>query len=195
MCRFFTSPGPFIDLFRKALQTSVANSPHYKDAAMSAKVWHSAVGRLYAKAVEYQLMEGYCAPTTVRVVAKSIPFCDHSKLPPQVRGPSIPSKVIHDIDGIFEGKVKSSVIFGNEGYDVFLEAIKKSNNPKYRVSANFLRSSLFGMKFSLSPMVILLLTLFAGHFSPVVGYDEANDLVSTAVPNTTTVVCTYRACC
>ena len=163
------------------------------------------------KAIEYQLSEGYCkfvlvivwqladrfsagAPTTVRVVARSIPHCDLARLPPQVRGPSVPSKLASSLDEVFQGRTRSSVVYGSEGYEAFIATIRKANHPHYRyehqllcedmmivyvfrVSANFLRPSLFGVPLSPSPVLMLLYPFFGGHFSPIVGYDEATDLV------------------
>ena len=46
-----------------------------------------------------------------------------------------------------------------------------------RVCANFLRPSLFGVAFSISPLIMMISPFFGGHFSPIIGYDETTDLV------------------
>lgn len=72
----------------------------------------------------------------------------------------------------------STVTEGSVSYSDFLVELKKANDPKYRVVANFLRPALFGFQ---SPTFIpknILLGLLGGHFSPVLGVFEQN------VPNT-----------
>jgi hypothetical protein len=88
-------------------------------------------------------------------------------------------KVKDDIDkcAIAGGiETKSTVVFGADGYDSFLKAIKLANDPKFRISCNFLRSPLFGIPGYLPADLIFV--VFGGHFSPIIGYDEDTDLVA-----------------
>lgn len=178
MIRYYSS---FASLLGKTFRKSIKSTPEYKDEILMKRVWKETCGQhfLKAKALEYQFMEGYCAPATVRCILKSVPMVDLTRIPKQERGPSVPAKVIKVIDDASEGHTKSSVVYGSDGYDAFLATIKLVNNPRYRVSVNFLRSALFGPPISISPLLMLLLTVFGGHFSPVVGYLEDKDLVST----------------
>jgi hypothetical protein len=50
-----------------------------------------------------------------------------------------------------------------------------SNDPKNRLSANFLRSALFGYASPKWNAMSLLLTLFGGHFSPILGCFKHNN--------------------
>ena len=72
------------------------------------------------------------APTTIRVIAKSIPICDLARLPPQVMGPSVPSKLASSLDEVFHGRTRSTVVYGSEGYDAFLVTIRRANDPRFR---------------------------------------------------------------
>ena len=79
-------------------------------------------------------------------------------------------------------------IIGSEGYLEFLSSLKRINDPRYRVSVNFLRSSLFGLPKTVFPRCLSLfefllphnwlLGIFGGHFSPIVGYLEEEDMVA-----------------
>ena len=117
----------FKDILKKVFSKSIKYSSHYKCAETIKEVWNRCTGQLYLRALEYQKMEGFCAPATVRVVVKSIPGVAE-----QTRGPSIPSKIIQDIDSGTNGVTHSVAVYGSEGYEAFLNTIKLSNNKKYR---------------------------------------------------------------
>ena len=116
------------------------------------------------------------APTTIRIVLKSIPTISINDYPDLRKGPSVPSKVAHIIDSS-GNKTKSRVVYGNEGSGEFIKAIRLCNNEKYRVSVNFLRSSLFGIPGNYIFPHNWLLGLMGGHFSPIIGYFESLNLV------------------
>jgi hypothetical protein len=125
--------------------------------------------------MEYQKQEGYCAPTTVRVILKSIPSIPSSAYPPMKSGGAVPEQVVENIDSC--GFTRSRVVLASEGFEAFLKSLKLVNDTRYRVSANFLRSSLFGMPQPFFLPHNFLLGLFGGHFSPVIGYLEDQNLV------------------
>jgi hypothetical protein len=154
---------------------SIRANSKFKDEELQKKMWQSDIGQLYCEHLEYQKQEGYCAPTTVRVVLKSIPGIPAGRFPEMKSGGTIPDQVVQKIDSC--GRTKSRTINGNDGFEAFFNVIKLANNTKYRISVNFLRSSLFGLpKPAFLPHNILL-GLFGGHFSPVVGYNEELNLV------------------
>ena len=45
---------------RKAFRRSIRYHPDYKNEEIIRKIWRSAVGQAYLKAIEYQITEGYC---------------------------------------------------------------------------------------------------------------------------------------
>lgn len=151
-----------------------------KDDITTSKIWKlpSAQAFLERNALEYQLREGYCCRTTQRCVLKSIPSVLTHEIPPVSRGPASAEEYSMGLDQCVSGKLTSTVVAGEEGYEAFISALKKLNQPdKYRVSVNFLRSAVFGPP---SPRYLpssMLLALFGGHHSPVVGYLENEDVV------------------
>jgi len=153
--------------WRKMQEESIKKQRTYKDEEMMKRLFASTkTGQLYAKAVEYQTMEGYCCPATQRSVLKSVPDMDQAALPPQKRGPATIQKFAEGIDEMAGGKTKSTVVLGSEGYDVFLATLKRVNDPKVRIAANFLRSPLFGINPPAWLPFNLLISFFGGHFSP-----------------------------
>ncbi|ETW05705.1 hypothetical protein H310_03418 [Aphanomyces invadans] len=166
-----------VSVFSPASQSSIKKHPKYKDASLWARVWAAPVGQLYLRGnLEFQLQEGYCMPTTLRNVLKSIPTVNAKDIPEAKPGPSTPERYAAKIDAI--GHTTSTVVFGSDGYDAFIAALKRANDPNYRVALNFLRSPVFGIN---SPSFVphnLLLALAGGHFSNIVGYVEDEDLVA-----------------
>ncbi|KAJ3302805.1 hypothetical protein HDV03_004556 [Kappamyces sp. JEL0829] len=156
---------------------SIKETAEYQNKELLALVWKLPVALLYLKGtLEYQPREGFCAPSTVRNILKSIPHFDQARLPDLVHGPSLPAKVAKQIDGF--GVTTSRVVYGKLGYDAFMAAIRKANDPNYRLAVNFLRGPLFGPNEAwLAPMSHLM-GFAAGHFSPIVGYLEDLDLVA-----------------
>lgn len=139
----------------------------------------SAQAYTQSKALEYQVSEGYCAVATERCICKSIPHFPKEKTPDQMTrgGPSTANKFAEALS--CDRLTKSAVVYGSEGYDAFLKALIKSNQPQnYRVAVNFLRSSLFGFPTPTWLPGSWLLALLGGHFSPVLGYLEEENLVA-----------------
>lgn len=158
-----------------AFKPSIRLNAMFKDQELEQKIWQTEIGQLYCENLEYQKQEGYCAPTTVRVILKSISEIPTSSYPEMKSGGSIPEQIVQKIDST--GYTASQIIHGSDGFESFLKTIRLSNNPKYRISANFLRSSLFGFSKPIFLPHNILLGLFGGHFSPIVGYDEEANMV------------------
>ena len=129
---------------KKSIVPSIKETKAYKDSVLLQRLRQSTIGSLYQSAVEFQRQEGYCCPATQRTILKSLPGLNQSLLPEAKPGPATIQKFAEGLDEKSQGMTKSSVVLGSEGYEAFLEALKKVNNPKFRVGANFLRSPLFG---------------------------------------------------
>jgi Phytochelatin synthase len=167
----------FSDIFVKASKDSIKKRAEYKDARIISRIWRTDAGQHYVNAVEYQKREGYCCRTTQRCVLKSIPQLPPDLIPEEKRGPSTIEKYAEFIDECTKGATKSTVVLGTEGFDAFMSTIKRVNDPNVRVSANFLRSPIFGFNKPVFLIHNILLGLFGGHFSPIVGYLEDANLV------------------
>lgn len=165
------------DIFIKANKKSIQYSLEYKNKDLIKKAWMLPSARFYYNILEYQLMEGYCSCTTQRCILKSIENIDLFTIPIIKRGPSTIANFSKSLDQHSNGKTHSTIILGNQNYELYLEAIKKSNDLNYRVSINFLRSSLFGFKTPIWLPSNLLIGMFGGHFSPILGYFEEENLV------------------
>ena len=174
---FITKWNIMYSTLKKAIVPSIKDTKAYKDTELLHRLRQSAMGSLYQSAVEFQFQEGYCCPATQRTILKSLPGLNHSLLADPKRGPATIEKFAETLDEQSQGMTKSSIALGSEGYETFLAALKKVNNPKYRVAANFLRSPLFGFVRSIWPSS-LMLTFLGGHFSPIVGFFEDLNLVA-----------------
>lgn len=168
------------DILKKAKQKSIKYSSTFKDEFLLDRIWKSPIGKLYADALEYQAHEGYCGAATKRTVLRSITGLRENsiELPPMKVGPLTLEILAKRIDEATKKNTKSTPVYASEGYDTFLSAIKKINDPNYRVMANFLRSPLFEFQRPWWLPVNLVLGLFGGHFSPCVGYMEDLNLVA-----------------
>lgn len=133
---------------------------------------------LKENALEYQITEGYCSVATQRNILKSIPGFPRDKVPcPKTGGPSTASAICESLSAI--SGYRTEVVYGSEGYETFRRALRHSNNPeKYRIAVNFLRSSMFGIGTPTWLPSSILLAFCGGHFSPVLGYLEDENLVA-----------------
>lgn len=167
------------DIFAKATsELPIQHSTEYKDAELMKRLQQTFSGKLYEHAVEYQIKEGYCCHATQRCLLKSIPKFDNTNLAEQKRGPATIEQFAVTLDTMSGGVTKSKVILGCDGFDAFLSALKRVNDPNVRVALNFLRSPLFGVKKPLFLPFHWLLCFFGGHFSPVIGFFEDLNLVA-----------------
>ncbi|KAJ3275394.1 hypothetical protein HDV01_000686 [Terramyces sp. JEL0728] len=169
----------------KGSRKTIKKEPTYTDKLILDEIWEKPVGQMYIRSdLEYQLMEGYCAPSTARNMIKSI---GDFELPELVRGAQTITKVVKTIDKHANGKTCTKIVYGSEGFTEFMKHIRLSNDLNYRIGINFLRSPLFGFESPLPSHVTM--GLFGGHFSVVIGYDQRRDLVAIFDVNHT--YCTY----
>lgn len=131
-----------------------------------------------SNALEYQRSEGHCSFATQRVICKSIPAYPVAKIPSETSyGPTTATAFAQRLTDDYH--CQSSVVYGSAGYDVFIEALKKANDAdSYRVTVNFLRSSLFGIPSPTWLPSSWFTMRVGGHFSPVLGYLEKENLVA-----------------
>jgi len=168
-----------LHLWRLARQPAIDyNNIGESDLVEKALTLPTAKVYLNENALEYQLREGYCAVATQRNILKSIPGFPKDKVPcPKKGGPSTASAFCESLTNISGYAAK--VVLGSEGYDAFVQALRKSNeSSQCRVAVNFLRSSMFGIKRPAWLPTSLLLTFVGGHFSPVLGFLEKENLVA-----------------
>eukprot|EP01126_Amoeba_proteus_P033589 TRINITY_DN3303_c0_g1_i1.p1 TRINITY_DN3303_c0_g1~~TRINITY_DN3303_c0_g1_i1.p1 ORF type:complete len:244 (-),score=22.95 TRINITY_DN3303_c0_g1_i1:150-881(-) len=175
--KYITDSRPFRDIFSKGKSPSIKLSQEYQEQALLDRVWSTSSGEFYRTAVEYQPREGLCGITTIRCVLKSVPGFSVEQLPPVKGGSMTAETFASKLDSISAGKTTSTVVLGSEGYEKFISTLKKLNDPKFRVSVNFLRSSLFGLKPFWVP-TNLLLNFCGGHFSPIIAYLEEQNLAA-----------------
>jgi len=170
------------DVYIKANRKSILEDDASGDDKLVDKLWTLPVASQYFSAVEYQYAEGYCGLATMRCMLKSLVSSSKKitgeMVPEPKRGPMTVTTFSSRIDEQAKGNLKSEVVLGSDGYDKFLEVVKKANDPKVRIACNFLRSPLFGFSGTLLLPMNIMKTFFGGHFSPLVGYLEHEDLVA-----------------
>lgn len=166
------------DLLTKSIKNSIILSDHYQNIDLINKVWDLPVAKLYKDIIEYQPTEGYCCSTTQRCILNSIPCISKGDIPVLKGGPVTIDKYSSIIDKLGNGNFKSIIIYGENSYERFLDALKKANDPKYRIAINFLRSSLFGIRPPSWLPSNILLSMFGGHFSHIIGYLDKENLVA-----------------
>ena len=173
------------DIARKFQRTDIRKIPSNHNEALLAQVWKSEIGRCYIHSVECQLGVGYCSSATQRSILKSITNFHQQDLPQPKFGPITLDGHAAKLEKNSKGMLKCEVIYATEGYDAFYNALKKINNVRFRVSVNFLRSSLFGIpKPQWNPMNILA-SFFGGHHSLLVGFFAEQNLVAVFDVNDT----------
>jgi hypothetical protein len=172
------------DVWRKVMSSKPLDRNAMRPKEVEKVIWNSEVGALYAKAVEYQIREGYCSSATSRCILKSYNVARSSSnqipVPAQISKPDTPEGFKQKLDAIVtasgEPYLNVTVVRGSEKvgateedhYKAFLATLKLVQNPKYRVACNFLRGALFGPA-GYFPAQILI-SLLGGHFSPIVAY-------------------------
>ncbi|KAL3826813.1 hypothetical protein ACHAXA_000639 [Cyclostephanos tholiformis] len=140
--------------------------------------------------VEYQVREGCCGSATHRCVLRSLGL-SHADLPPQSHGESKPETWSEDIARIARDSSNGRLILSTRivrpgeyengvGYDEFVSTLREGlTNGNVRVACNFLRSALMGFEGRWGRYVPshLIVSLFGGHFSPILGIIDREDVV------------------
>mmetsp|Transcript_17260 Transcript_17260/g.31269 ORF Transcript_17260/g.31269 Transcript_17260/m.31269 type:complete len:274 (+) Transcript_17260:90-911(+) len=177
----FRGPSTMLSLWRLARLPAIDyDNTDKKELVQKALSLPTAQVYLKENALEFQITEGYCSVATQRNLLKSIPGFSTEKLPCSSKrgGPSTAEEFSSSLSAISGYRTK--VVHGSsEGYEVFRQALCQSNEPeKYRVAVNFLRSSLMGFGYPVWLPSNILLAFVGGHFSPVLGYLEEENLVA-----------------
>eukprot|EP00568_Trieres_chinensis_P005169 CAMPEP_0183300146 /NCGR_PEP_ID=MMETSP0160_2-20130417/6669_1 /TAXON_ID=2839 ORGANISM="Odontella Sinensis, Strain Grunow 1884" /NCGR_SAMPLE_ID=MMETSP0160_2 /ASSEMBLY_ACC=CAM_ASM_000250 /LENGTH=312 /DNA_ID=CAMNT_0025462515 /DNA_START=66 /DNA_END=1004 /DNA_ORIENTATION=- len=168
----------FLDLFgvvREANEDPVSKLPFYQDTKSMARLWKLPAANEFVsrRALEFQKSEGYCGSATMRCVLKSMGDFPAILLPEQRAAPSDARKWCSSLQNVLEGqdkvRVRTEVVNGDAGYGEFLSVLRRSNHPNCRIVVNYLRGALFGFPFPAWSPNSILLGLFGGHFSPIVG--------------------------
>ena len=150
-----------VDTFSKVFIKKALDRRNVFDTKSREFVWSTKMGKIYARALEYQVMEGYCSSATQRCMLKShnIALEDAGKpvlpLPPSLKKPDVPEGFQKNIEkylknGNQAGRLEINIVRGAENedqYEAFLKTMKLTVHPsgKYRVAVNFLRSAIFGV--------------------------------------------------
>jgi Phytochelatin synthase len=154
-----------------ACADSIERIPAYQNEALLARAWVLPVARLYGpQGYLFQQNQSVCGPTSIADVMRSEgvaadPAAMLSRSDAlQIFGFLPFGLTLDEEAGLLERETGKSV---KELRDLSLETfraeIAKSNDPSRRIIINFLRTPLFGRGH--------------GHFSPVLGYLPAEDLV------------------
>jgi hypothetical protein len=166
------------DILQKSRRASIKEAFCFNDAVLLSRVWSSPIGLCYSGAVEYQSQEGYCSSATQRSILKSIPNFKPQHVPQPKWESATLLKLTTELEQGGCGMLRTNIVYGSEGYDAFLDVLKKVNDVRYRVSINFLRSPLFGFKRPYWLPINLLSCFFGGHHSILLGYIEEQNLVA-----------------
>lgn len=161
---------------RYADVVSIADSATYQDSAMLARAWALPVAALYrADGYEAQANPSFCGPTSAANVAQSlgrdlnqrsvIAGTSVSTMLGYVmsweHGPGMTLDQEADLLRIATGERVE--VLRDLDIDAFRAELRQTNDPRFRYVANFHRAPLWGSGH--------------GHFSPILGYLEAEDLV------------------
>lgn len=173
-------PNTMLGLWRLARQPAIDfNNAGEKELVQKALSLPTAQVYLKENALEFQITEGYCSVVTQRNLLKSIPGFPAEKVPCSTKkgGPSTAGEFSSSLSAISGYRTK--VVHGSsDGYEAFRNALCQSNEPeRYRVAVNFLRSALMGFGNVWLPSNWML-AFAGGHFSPVLGYLENENLVA-----------------
>ena len=180
--KFRHFPFTTFGLYRTVQESREKEKEYHQDPALLKELWKMPSAKAFLGNLEYQMMEGYCGSSTMRCILRSFGMED-AKLPPQKRGETAPPRWCPQIKEIAENYQKDSqedngvqfelttnVVKGDVSYGEFLRTLREGlANPNVRVACNFLRSALFGFETCRLVPFNFLISLYGGHFSPVLG--------------------------
>lgn len=150
---------------------SIEARQDYRDARLMTSAWQLPVARQYrAGGFEYQDNPSFCGPTSLANMLKSTgtatdqkKVIDGTELEPWF-GILVGGLTIDELASLTRQRAGATVgIVRDPDLAQFRSWLRRSNDPRYRIIANFHRGPLFGRGH--------------GHFSPILGYLEKEDLV------------------
>lgn len=150
---------------------SIIDKPYYQNPLFLARAWQLPVASTFKDDFKYQVNAAFCGPATAVNVFRSLDAdTDHTQ-----------NTVFQEADTWYwKARVMgmtldemTELMKANSDYKIiarrnlseteFRSYLRKANNPSYRIAINFHRGPLFGVN--------------VGHFSPIGGYLEKQDLV------------------
>lgn len=179
--RFRHFPFTSFSLYRTIRESREKEQNYHQDPALLKELWKMPSAKAYLGSLEYQMQEGYCGSSTMRCILRSFGMKD-AKLPPQKRGETAPPRWCPHIKETAEEYQKenqedsvqfeltTNIVRGDVSYDEFERTLREGlANPNVRVACNFLRSALFGFETCRLVPFNFLISLYGGHFSPILG--------------------------
>ena len=183
-------------LVNGATKKSCAAEWYFQDVGLLNKLWCLPSAATYIQKsadgnnendtplLEYQVREGYCGSATQRCILKSLGYPSKS-IPDQKGGESKPDLWCGHVkqiakesslgdDGV---EIETTIVRGSDvTYKEFLSTLRQGlENPDCRICCNYLRSALTGFELTglwkFHPL-FLVLKLYGGHFSPILGMVE-----------------------
>jgi hypothetical protein len=149
---------------------SIEADSSYRDPQLMRSAWSLPVARAYAPGFEYQANQSFCGPTSVADLLKSIGRKTDQKQAiagtryNPVGGFLIRGLTLDQLADILAQRLGHPVqVVRDPTLDEFRGWMRRANDPGLRMIVNFHRGPMFGRGH--------------GHFSPVLGYLEAQDLV------------------
>lgn len=176
----------------------VMNGWYYQNVKLLSRLWtlQSAqhyIGNNNNNILEYQIREGYCGSATQRCILKSLGYISPSIIGnEQCGGESKPTLWCEHVkqkvnnnnncdENDDEYYIETQIVYGSSvTYTQFKTILQTSlSNPNIRIACNYLRSVLTGFELNglwkFHPLLILL-KLYGGHFSPILGMLDANEV-------------------
>ena len=181
-------------LVSTATRNPISKEWYFQDKTLLEKMWKLASAQCFIDKsagkplLEYQIMEGYCGSATQRCILQSLGYPPDS-IPPQKSGETKPEpwcehivkmakesthKSADETEGEFE--LETKIVRGNVTYEEFLATLREGTaNTNCRIAVNFLRPALVGFQGVRWIPMNLVLGLFGGHFSPILGLVEQEE--------------------
>ncbi|KAL7482022.1 hypothetical protein ACHAW6_007703 [Cyclotella cf. meneghiniana] len=190
---FRKTVGSVYTLVSSATSQPVSSEWYFQDKALLARLWTMESAKSYLNEqgepqLEYQLREGYCGSATQRCVLKSLGYINVRKQKggeskPQLWCEHVAEMARESCHGAEEEVVlETTIVEGAVSYQEFVETIRGGlRNKDCRVACNFLRPALMGFAgWRIFPMNFLL-GLMGGHFSPILGMLDFEEVDSPLV--------------
>ena len=176
---FFLTAKNLYNLVADATDKPISKEWYYQDATLLKKLWELSSAKAYIDNVEYQTREGYCGSATQRCILRSFGLSGE-KIPPQKQGETKPGQWCEHITQMAKTHnvdLSTTIISGDVSYDDFLFQLRKGlANEDVRIGCNFLRSALLGFEKNRYIAIHMLMYLLGGHFSPILGLLERNEI-------------------
>lgn len=150
---------------------SIERRTDYRNAALMKNAWQLPVGRAYARSpLEYQANPSFCGPTSIANLLRSIgmPATQRSVIEGTRYDPwfgiLIGGLTIDQLGDLLAYRLGRHVVMVRKtALPEFRQLMRLANDPRRRMLVNFHRGPMFGRGH--------------GHFSPVLAYLPAKDLV------------------